>query len=68
MYKPPERLTLDYRLRTGNAAIELIGQEAGVNVSMRTVGDYLKRRLIRRSGRSSDVPTLGIGFTRRAPP
>jgi transposase len=42
--KLPEQLKLDYVLWTRKAVMELIQQETGIDMPIRTVGEYLKRR------------------------
>lgn len=39
----PDQLKMDYALWTRKAVMELIKQETGINMPVRTVGDYLKR-------------------------
>ena len=41
--KAPDQLKLDYALWTRKAVMELIKQETGVTMPIRTVGEYLKR-------------------------
>jgi transposase len=41
--KQPDQLKLDYVLWTRKAVMELIGQETGMAMPIRTVGEYLKR-------------------------
>ncbi len=41
--KTPDQLKLDYVLWTRKAVMELIGQETGLKLPIRTVGEYLKR-------------------------
>jgi transposase len=41
--KQPDQLKLDYALWTRKAVMELIKQEAGIDIPIRTVGEYLKR-------------------------
>ena len=41
--KTPDQLKMDYALWTRKAVMELIKQEVGIDMPVRTVGDYLKR-------------------------
>lgn len=41
--KTPDQLKMDYALWTRKAVMELIKQESGIEIPVRTVGDYLKR-------------------------
>ncbi|MDX1739318.1 MAG: IS630 family transposase [Alphaproteobacteria bacterium] len=41
--KTPDQLKMDYALWTRKAVMELIKQETGIDMPVRTVGDYLKR-------------------------
>ena len=41
--KAPDQLKLDYALWTRKAVMELIEQETGIRMPIRTVGEYLKR-------------------------
>ena len=41
--KVPDQLKLDYALWTRKAVMELIEQETGITMPIRTVGEYLKR-------------------------
>lgn len=41
--KTPDQIKLDYALWTRKAVMELIKQETGINMPIRTVGEYLKR-------------------------
>ena len=43
MDKTPDQLKMDYALWTRKAVMELIEQETGVRMPIRTVGEYLKR-------------------------
>ena len=43
MDKNPDQLKLDYVLWTRKAVMELIEQETGIKMPIRTVGEYLKR-------------------------
>jgi transposase len=46
--KLPEQLKLDYVLWTRKAVTELIEQETGLAMPIRTVGEYLRRLVFRR--------------------
>lgn len=41
--KMPDQLKLEYALWTRKAVMELIGQETGITMPIRTVGEYLRR-------------------------
>ncbi len=41
--KMPDQLKMHYALWTRKAVMELIEQEAGIKMPIRTVGEYLKR-------------------------
>jgi len=41
--KTPDQIKLDYALWTRKAVMELIKQKVGIDMPIRTVGEYLKR-------------------------